>query len=253
MGSLQWVMVLVVAGVGALVLVYCTWYFADDEPGLAAFAGHFVAFAGAMLGLVLADDLLLMYVFWELTTVFSYLLIGHDPTKRAGRAAGLQALIVTTFGGLAMLVGILLVGLQAGTFRITELLADPPSGPAVTVAVLLILVGAISKSALFPFHFWLPAAMAAPTPVSAYLHAAAMVKAGVYLVALLAPAFSDVPGWRRVLLRLGLFTMLLGGCSSGWNCSSGSSAVVLPGELEARRGRRGARQRRHKPDALKKR
>jgi multicomponent Na+:H+ antiporter subunit A len=143
-----------------------------------------------------------------------------------------------------MLVGILLVGLQAGTFRITELLADPPSGPAVTVAVLLILVGAISKSALFPFHFWLPAAMAAPTPVSAYLHAAAMVKAGVYLVALLAPALSDLPGWRRLLLRLGLFTMLLGGCSSGWNCSSGSSAAVLPGELEARRGRRGgARQR----------
>jgi len=88
MGSLQWVMVLVVAGVGALVLVYCTWYFADDEPGLAPVGGHFVAFAGAMLGLVLADDLLLMYVFWELTTVFSYLLIGHDPTKRAGRAAG---------------------------------------------------------------------------------------------------------------------------------------------------------------------
>lgn len=214
MGSLQWVMVLVVAGVGALVLVYCTWYFADDEPGLAAFAGHFLAFAGAMLGLVLADDLLLMYVFWELTTVFSYLLIGHDPTKRAGRAAGLQALIVTTFGGLAMLVGILLVGVQAGTFRITELLADPPSGPAVTVAVLLILVGAISKSALFPFHFWLPAAMAAPTPVSAYLHAAAMVKAGVYLVALLAPAFSDVPGWRGLVLPLGLFTMLLGGWRS---------------------------------------
>ncbi|MFL6133595.1 MAG: proton-conducting transporter membrane subunit, partial [Nocardioidaceae bacterium] len=214
MGSLQWVMVLVVAGVGALVLVYCTWYFADDEPGLAAFAGHFVAFAGAMLGLVLADDLLLMYVFWELTTVFSYLLIGHDPTKRAGRAAGLQALIVTTFGGLAMLVGILVVGVQAGTFRITELLADPPSGPAVTVAVLLILLGAISKSALFPFHFWLPAAMAAPTPVSAYLHAAAMVKAGVYLVALLAPAFSDVPGWRGMLLPLGLFTMLLGGWRS---------------------------------------
>ena len=211
MGSLQWVMILVVAGVGALVLVYCTWYFVDEEAGLAAFAGHFVAFAGAMLGLVLADDLLLLYVFWELTTVFSYLLIGHDPTKRAGRAAGLQALIVTTFGGLAMLVGILLVGTQAGTLRITELLADPPSGATVTVAILLVLVGAVSKSALFPFHFWLPAAMAAPTPVSAYLHAAAMVKAGVYLVALLAPAFSGVPGWHAVLLSLGLFTMLLGG------------------------------------------
>ena len=102
-------------------------------------------------------------------------------------------------------------GLEAGTFRISELLADPPTGSTVTVAVLLILVGAISKSALFPFHFWLPAAMAAPTPVSAYLHAAAMVKAGVYLVALLAPAFAGVPGWRGLLLSLGLVTMLLGG------------------------------------------
>jgi multicomponent Na+:H+ antiporter subunit A len=211
MGALQWVMVLVVAGIGALVLVYCTWYFSDDEPGLAAFAGNFVGFAGAMLGLVLADDLLLLYVFWELTTVFSYLLIGHDPTKRAGRAAGLQALVVTTFGGLAMLVGILVVGAEAGTFRISDLLANPPAGTAITVAVALLLLGAVSKSALFPFHFWLPAAMAAPTPVSAYLHAAAMVKAGVYLVALLAPAFADVPGWRAMLLSLGLLTMLLGG------------------------------------------
>jgi multicomponent Na+:H+ antiporter subunit A len=214
MGSLQWVMVLVVAGIGALVLVYCAWYFSDDEAGLSAFAGEFVAFAGAMLGLVLADDLLLLYVFWELTTVFSYLLIGHDPTKRAGRAAGLQALIVTTFGGLAMLVGVLLLGSQAGTFRVTQLVAEPPEGTAVTVAVVLILIGAVSKSALVPFHFWLPAAMAAPTPVSAYLHAAAMVKAGVYLVALLAPAFADVPGWRGLLLTLGLATMLLGGWRS---------------------------------------
>ena len=211
MGSLQWVMVLVVAGIGALVLVYCTGYFAQDEAGLAAFAGYFVAFAGSMLGLVLADDLLLLYVFWELTTVFSYLLIGFDPAQRAGRAAGLQALVVTTFGGLAMLVGVLLLGVDAGTFRISELLADPPSGTVVTIAVLLLLIGAISKSALFPFHFWLPAAMAAPTPVSAYLHAAAMVKAGVYLVALLAPAFAGVPGWHGVLLPLGVFTMLLGG------------------------------------------
>jgi multicomponent Na+:H+ antiporter subunit A len=211
MGSLQWVMVAVVAGVGTLVLAYCTWYFDDDEAGLASFAANFVAFAGAMLGLVLADDLLLLYVFWELTTVFSYLLIGHDPTRRASRAAGMQALVVTTFGGLAMLVGILVVGIHGDTLRISELLADPPSGAAISVAVVLMLVGAVSKSALLPFHFWLPAAMAAPTPVSAYLHAAAMVKAGVYLVALLAPAFAGVPGWRGLLLTLGLVTMLLGG------------------------------------------
>ena len=209
MGSLQWVMVLVVAGVGTLVLVYSAWYFGDDEPGLPAFAGHFVAFAGAMLGLVVADDLLLLYVFWELTTVFSYLLIGHDPTRRVSRAAGLQALVVTTFGGLVMLVGVLILGIEAGTFRVTELLSSAPSGTAVTVAVLLLLVGALTKSALFPFHFWLPAAMAAPTPVSAYLHAAAMVKAGVYLVAMLAPVFV-APAWHAVLLPLGVATMLLG-------------------------------------------
>jgi len=214
MGSLQWVMMPLVTGIGALVLVYCAWYFPDDEPGLPSFAGHFLAFAGAMLGLVLSDDLLVLYVFWELTTVFSYLLIGHDPTKRSSRAAGTQALIVTTFGGLAMLVGILMIGVQAGTYRITEVLANPPSGTAITVAVALLLIGAVSKSALVPFHFWLPGAMAAPTPVSAYLHAAAMVKAGVYLVALLAPAFSGVPGWRGLLLSLGLVTMLVGGWRS---------------------------------------
>ena len=213
-GALQWVMALVVAGVGTLVLVYCAGYFGDDEPGLPSFAAHLIAFAGAMLGFVLADDLLLMYVFWELTTVFSYLLIGHDPTRRVSRAAGLQALLVTTFGGLAMLVGILVLGLEAGTFRVSELAQDVPTGSAVQVAVLLLLLGALTKSALFPFHFWLPAAMAAPTPVSAYLHAAAMVKAGVYLVALLAPLFAQLAGWRAVLLPLGVLTMLLGGWRS---------------------------------------
>jgi multicomponent Na+:H+ antiporter subunit A len=210
LGTLQWILALVVTGIGALVLLYCTWYFSDEDPGLVAFAGTFTAFAGSMLGLVLSDNLLLLYVFWELTTVFSYLLIGHDPTRRASRRAALQALIVTTFGGLAMLVGILLLGTSAGSYRVSELLAAPPAGTAVTVAVALLLVGAVTKSALVPFHFWLPAAMAAPTPVSAYLHAAAMVKAGVYLVALLAPAFAGVPGWQPTLLGLGVATMLLG-------------------------------------------
>ncbi len=210
-GPLQWVMVLLVTGIGALVLFYCAWYFDEDDPGLGTFAGVFVGFAGAMLGLVIADDLLLLYVFWELTTILSYLLIGHHPTRRASRESAMQALLVTTLGGLAMLVGILLLGIEAGTFRITELLADPPGGTAVHVAVILLLVGALSKSAQFPFHFWLPGAMQAPTPVSAYLHAAAMVKAGVYLVALLAPAFAGSPGWRGIMLTLGVLTMLLGG------------------------------------------
>lgn len=210
-GPLQWVMLLVVAGIGALVLAYCAWYFKDGAAGLPIFTTSFIAFVGAMLGLVLADDLLVLFVFWELTTIFSFLLIGFEPTKRSSRLAATQALIVTTLGGLVMFVGMLLLGLEAGTFRISAILADPPSGTPVTVAVLLLLVGAVSKSAIFPFHFWLPGAMAAPTPVSAYLHAASMVKAGIYLVALLAPAFSDVPGWHLSLLTLGTITMLAGG------------------------------------------
>ncbi|MFC6153039.1 Na+/H+ antiporter subunit A [Nocardioides yefusunii] len=212
MGPLQWVLSLVVLGVGAVVLAYCAWYFHDDSVGVPRFAGVLVAFVAAMLGLVLADDLLLLYVFWELTTVFSFLLVGHDATRIAARRAAVQALIVTTLGGLAMLVGALILGQTAGTYRITEILADPPGGTVVGIGVLLLLAGAISKSAIFPFHFWLPAAMAAPTPVSAYLHAASMVKAGVYLVALLAPAYAlDTPGWRPVVVGLGIFTMLLGG------------------------------------------
>ncbi|QCX26339.1 Na+/H+ antiporter subunit A [Nocardioides jishulii] len=211
MGTLQWVLAMIVLGIGTVVLAYCRWYFHDDSAGVPRFAGVLVAFIAAMLGLVLADDLLLLYVFWELTTVFSFLLVGHDPTRRSARQAAMQALVVTTFGGLAMLVGALALGHAAGTMRISEILADPPSGALVTTGVLLLLVGALTKSALFPFHFWLPAAMAAPTPVSAYLHAASMVKAGVYLVALLAPAFADVPGWRGTLVGLGLLTMILGG------------------------------------------
>lgn len=211
LGALQWVLAMIVLGIGALVLAYCAWYFHDDSAGVPRFAGVLTAFVAAMLGLVLSDDLLLTYVFWELTTVFSFLLIGHDPTRRSSRQAAIQALLVTTLGGLAMLVGAIMLGQAAGTHRISEILAEPPGGTLVTVAVHLLLVGAISKSALLPFHFWLPAAMAAPTPVSAYLHAASMVKAGVFLVALLAPAFADVAGWRSVLVVLGLVTMLLGG------------------------------------------
>ena len=211
MDVLQWLMALIVTGVGVLVLVYCAWYFEDDDQGLSSFAGSFIAFAGSMLGLVLCDDLLILYVFWELTTVFSYLLIGTSPDKKSSRQAALQALIVTTVGGLAMLVGMLVIGQEAGTLRISEILADPPAGTATTVAVALLLVGALSKSALIPFHFWLPGAMAAPTPVSAYLHAASMVKAGVYLVALLAPAFAGTPWWHELVLTLGVLTMVVGG------------------------------------------
>ncbi len=210
--GLSWLMSLVVGGMGALVLVYCASYFKDDEPGLGRFAGCLVGFAGAMLGLVTSDDMLLLYIFWEITTVLSYLLIGHVERERASRAAASQALVVTTFGGLAMLAGIVIIGQRAGTYRLSEVVSAPlPSGDLlVSVAAVLLLVGAFTKSALIPFHFWLPGAMAAPTPVSAYLHAAAMVKAGIYLVARLAPAFAHLPSWQFSVLVAGGATMLLG-------------------------------------------
>ncbi|MER7167754.1 Na+/H+ antiporter subunit A [Micromonospora sp. NPDC000207] len=210
--TLSWLMTLLVGGVGALVLIYCSRYFEPGSIGLARFAGVLVAFAGAMLVLVLADDLLLLYVGWELTTVFSYLLIGHSTERRTSRWAAAQALIVTTLGGLAMLVGVLMLGAHAGSYRWSEISAAPlPGGASLVVAVLLILAGALSKSAIIPFSSWLPAAMAAPTPVSAYLHAAAMVKAGVYLIGLVAPVLATVGPWRPVVFAAGVATMVLGG------------------------------------------
>ena len=213
--ELSWIMSLLVTGIGALVFVYCARYFPLDEPGLARFAGVFMAFAGMMYGLVLADELLMLYLFWEGTTVFSYLLIGHSQSRRRSRQAALQALIVTTAGGLAMLVGMILLMSATGTGQISALVERASlgmdTGPVIVTAVILILVGAVSKSALIPFHFWLPGAMAAPTPVSAYLHAAAMVKAGIYLVLRLAPGYHNLPGWSEVLLTLGLLTMFIGG------------------------------------------
>jgi multicomponent Na+:H+ antiporter subunit A len=200
-----------VTGVGALVLVYCARYFDPREEGTGRFAGCLTAFAGSMLLLVLADDLFVLYVAWELTTIFSFLLIGGAGTRLAGRRAASQALVLTTAGGLAMLVGLILVSDARGTHLLSALVADPGDGTVMVVGTLLVLTGAVTKSAMVPFHFWLPAAMEAPTPVSAYLHAAAMVKAGIYLVARLAPGLSDVPGWRPVLLVLGLATMLVGG------------------------------------------
>ncbi len=217
MDALSWVMSLLVLGVGALVLVYCARYFKAGDDNLGGFGAQLLAFAGAMFGLVTADDLLLMFIFWELTTVLSYLLIGYARTRLSARRSALQALIVTTAGGLAMLVGLIILGSTAGTYRIQDILEQAPAltagpdGTAVGSAVLLILIGAITKSALVPFHFWLPGAMAAPTPVSAYLHAAAMVKAGIYLVARLAPGFSTTDYWLPVVLGLGLATMLVGG------------------------------------------
>ena len=202
---------LLVTGAGSLVLLYCANYFEDGDSGLARFAAVFMGFATSMLGLVIADDIYLLFVFWEGTTVFSFLLIGHLTRLATSNAASLQALMVTTFGGLAMLVGFVLLAHASGTSLLSEILAAPPTGTVATVAVYLLLVGALSKSAIFPFHFWLPGAMAAPTPVSAYLHAAAMVKAGIYLIARMDTAFANTVGYRETLVILGGITMLNGG------------------------------------------
>lgn len=209
--SLSWLMLLLVGGVGSLVLVYCAAYFSATAQGLRRFAGTLVAFAGAMVGLVTADDMLLLFVFWEITTVTSYLLIGHYADRKASRRAAMQAIIITTAGGLAMLVGVVILGVTAGSFSLSGVIANPPSGTAVTAAVVCLLAGAATKSALIPLHFWLPSAMAAPTPVSAYLHAAAMVKAGIYLVARFAPAYAALTVWQVIILVLGGGSLLLGG------------------------------------------
>ncbi|BFM24985.1 Na+/H+ antiporter subunit A [Microbacterium sp. che218] len=211
MDVLGWLLTLVVTGVGALVMLYCRWYFRGKTHGVGQFSAVLLGFAGAMYGLVLTDDIVVLIMLWEATSVLSYLLIGYYHGRASSRRAALQALLVTTLGGLVMLIGVVLMVVQAGTSSLSAILADPPVGTVVDIAVLLLLVGALSKSAIFPFHFWLPGAMAAPTPVSAYLHAAAMVKAGIYLIARLAPGFAETPFWRPTLIALGVFTMLLGG------------------------------------------
>ncbi|WP_297189829.1 Na+/H+ antiporter subunit A [uncultured Corynebacterium sp.] len=213
MDALAAIFALIILGVGALVLLYCWGYFDSAPKRLREFAGEMTCFSLAMYGLVISDNLLQMYVFWEITSVLSFMLVGYYRERASSRRAAGQALMVTTLGGLAMLVGIVLIGFDTGMWTLSELtgsgvLFDSPAG---RVAVVLILAGALSKSAIAPTHFWLPGAMAAPTPVSAYLHSAAMVKAGIYLVARLSPTFHEIGSWHLVTITLGVFTMLMGG------------------------------------------
>ncbi|TFH20985.1 MAG: hypothetical protein E4H05_01100, partial [Acidimicrobiales bacterium] len=168
-------MVVVISGIGLLICIYSMGYFSHDKPGLARLAGVLVLFAGAMLGVVLSDQLIALFIFWELTSVTSYLLIGNDDTNPRARAAAMQAIFITGAGGLVLLAGLIIIGQAGGSYRMSELLADPPSGGAVNVGIILVLIGAFTKSAQAPFSSWLPAAMVAPTPVSAYLHSATMV------------------------------------------------------------------------------
>jgi multicomponent Na+:H+ antiporter subunit A len=205
-------MTLIVAVVGVLVFLYAAAYFTASTPDLGRIAGLLVLFAGAMVGLVLADQLILLYVFWEITAVTSYLLIGTNYGDPTARAAALHALLVTVAGGLAMLGGFVIIGQAAGTYRLSALASAPGlSGTAVTVALVLVLIGAFTKSAQYPFHAWLPGAMAAPTPVSAYLHSATLVVAGVYLVARLTPVFVTDDVWRPLVLTVGIVSLIAGG------------------------------------------
>ncbi|MCX7789880.1 MAG: proton-conducting transporter membrane subunit, partial [Chloroflexaceae bacterium] len=210
--GLSMLFALLVSGIGVLVALYTAYYLAGD-PGMGRFYLTLFIFMGAMLGLVLADNVLTMFMFWELTSVSSYLLVGYKHDYPSARRGAQMGLLITVGGGLALLVGLVLLGNAAGSYTISEILAAGErvkASPLYTPAMLLIFLGCFTKSAQFPFHFWLPNAMQAPTPASAYLHSATMVKAGVYLLARLHPTLSDTPLWLYTLTIVGMTTMLVG-------------------------------------------
>ncbi|MGF1466951.1 MAG: hydrogen gas-evolving membrane-bound hydrogenase subunit E [Sandaracinaceae bacterium] len=203
--ALSMLMVLLITGIGALVLVYAAGYAATTADRGRLFA-LLLAFMVAMVGCVTSDDLVLLFVFWEATSVISFLLVGFKHGYEESRSSAQQALMVTGGGGLALLAGVLLLSDVAGTTSIQRILDTSPAwidDPRVAGALVCIFLGAFTKSAQVPFHFWLPGAMAAPTPVSAYLHSATMVKLGVYLLARLHPAFGDLVLWQLTLVGVG--------------------------------------------------
>lgn len=202
---------LLVTGIGTLIVVYSGGYLAHHEH-LGRFYVQLLSFMGAMLGLVVADNVFVFFIFFELTSLASYLLIGFYHTEEGSRVAARKALIVTGGGGLALMAGLLLLGQVAGTWEFSRMLAlgETVQGHPYYLSIfILVCVGAFAKSAQFPFHFWLPAAMAGPTPVSAYLHSATMVKAGVFLLARLHPVLGGTAVWTGTLGLFGGFTMLM--------------------------------------------
>ena len=203
---------LLISGIGALVVIYAGGYLGGHRQ-LGRFYAFIMMFMASMLGLVLAGNVITMFVFWELTSLSSFLLIGFEHQREAARAAALQALLVTGAGGLALLAGLLLLGQAGGSLELSTLLNRGQAihgHPLYLPILLLILAGAFTKSAQVPFHFWLPGAMEAPTPVSAYLHSATMVKAGVYLLARLSPILGGSDAWHYLVTGAGTVTMLLG-------------------------------------------
>ncbi|GAA5066447.1 monovalent cation/H+ antiporter subunit A [Roseibacterium beibuensis] len=201
-----------ILGMGLLITLYARFYLSSADP-MGQFYTYLLLFQGAMLGIVISDNILLLLIFWELTSLSSFLLIGYWKHLPEGRQGARMALAVTGAGGLAMIGGMLILGNIAGSYNLTDILQ---AGEAIRAsewylpALILILLGAFTKSAQFPFHFWLPHAMAAPTPVSAYLHSATMVKAGVFLMARMWPVLAGTDAWFYIVATTGLVTMVLG-------------------------------------------
>jgi NADH:ubiquinone oxidoreductase subunit 5 (subunit L)/multisubunit Na+/H+ antiporter MnhA subunit len=208
---------LLISGIGTLVGIYALGYMPPLAPRrLGQFYAALLAFMGAMLGVALADDLIVLFVFWEATSVTSFILIGFWYEQEEGRKGAWTALQVTALGGMVMLAGFILIGLTCGTYSLhqltqsRELQARLTESSAFAPALLLVFAGALTKSAQWPFHFWLPRAMVAPTPVSTYLHAATMVKAGIFLLGRMLPIFGGGGLWTAILLPVGLVTFFLG-------------------------------------------
>ncbi|WP_160005387.1 putative monovalent cation/H+ antiporter subunit A [Rhizobium sp. 18055] len=203
---------LLITGIGALVVLYAGGYL-KGHPDLGRFFSFIFLFMGSMLGLVVSDNFLMLFVFWELTSITSFLLIGFDHRREASRRAALQALVVTGGGGLLLLAGLLLIWSTTGATQLSVLLQSGDllrANPYYLPILVLVLGGAFTKSAQYPFHFWLPNAMEAPTPVSAYLHSATMVKAGVYLLMRLNPAMGGTAAWETILPLFGGVTLIVG-------------------------------------------
>lgn len=201
MDGLSAIFVLLITGIGAAVFFYAGYYM-EGNPGALRFCALLSAFTGSMLGVVLSGNLLLLFICWELTSIFSFTLIGFDGEDPAARSAASQALVITGGGGLALLVGVILLGLASGSFAYQDVLQQSLSDhPWYTAIAVLVMVGCFTKSAQFPFHFWLPGGMTAPTPASAFLHSATMVKAGIYLLARLYPTLGDTD-YRFLVHRL---------------------------------------------------
>ncbi|MCA3227474.1 MAG: monovalent cation/H+ antiporter subunit A, partial [Burkholderiales bacterium] len=212
MDGLAWLFATLITGIGALIVLYAAYYLHHEDPARRFFL-YLLLFMGAMLGIVLADNLILLVVFWELTSLASFLLIGYWRSEREAREGARMALAITGGGGLALLAGVLLLGQIVGSYDLDVVLASGDlirADPRYPLALVLVLAGCFTKSAQFPFHFWLPHAMAAPTPVSAYLHSATMVKAGVFLLARLYPALGSSDLWFWIVAPTGLATLLIG-------------------------------------------